>query len=69
MKATIDIPDELYRRVEAKTAIKGRAIPDLTIELFRRVLASECGDSTTSRAQSKSGPPSRACHVWIRLLS
>lgn len=36
MKATIDIPDELYRRVKAKTALKGRAVRDVTIELFRK---------------------------------
>lgn len=35
MKATIDIPDDLYRRVKAKTAMNGRAIRDVTIELFR----------------------------------
>ena len=26
MKATIDIPDEVYRRVKAKAALEGRAI-------------------------------------------
>jgi len=36
MKATIDVPDELYRRVKAKTALQGRAVRDLTIELFQR---------------------------------
>lgn len=35
MKATIDIPDDLYRRVKAKTALKGRAVRDVTIELFQ----------------------------------
>jgi len=35
MKATIDIPDDLYRRVKAKTALKGRSVRDVTIELFR----------------------------------
>jgi hypothetical protein len=36
MKATIDIPDDLYRRVKAKTALKGRAVRDVTIELYRK---------------------------------
>ena len=36
MKATIDVPDDLYRRVKAKTALQGRAVRDLTIELFER---------------------------------
>jgi hypothetical protein len=38
MKATIDVPDELYRRVKAKAALQGRAIRDVTVELFRRWL-------------------------------
>lgn len=36
MKATIDVPDELYRRVKSKTALQGRAVRDLTIELFQK---------------------------------
>lgn len=36
MKTTIDIPDDLYRRVKAKTALNGRAVRDVTIELFQK---------------------------------
>jgi hypothetical protein len=36
MKATIDVPDDLYRRVKAKTALQGRAVREVTIELFQR---------------------------------
>jgi len=38
MKATIDVPDDLYRRVKAKTALQGRAVREVTIELFRNWL-------------------------------
>lgn len=41
MKATIDIPDDLYRRVKAKTAEQGRKIRDVTIELFQGWLISD----------------------------
>jgi hypothetical protein len=34
MKATIDIPDELYRKLEAKSTREGRPIQDVAIELF-----------------------------------
>jgi hypothetical protein len=34
MKATIDVPDELYRRVKAKSALEGRAVREVAIELF-----------------------------------
>jgi predicted CopG family antitoxin len=36
MKATIDIPDDVYRRVKAKSAIEGRPVRDVTVELFRK---------------------------------
>ncbi len=38
MKATIDIPDELYRRVKARSALLGRAVREVTIELYQRWL-------------------------------
>lgn len=34
MKATIDIPDELYRRVKAKSALEGLAVREVATTLF-----------------------------------
>ena len=34
MKATIEIPDELYREVQAKSMMEGRPIEDVAVELF-----------------------------------
>jgi len=34
MKATTDIPDELYRRVEARSAPRGKAIREVTIGFY-----------------------------------
>jgi hypothetical protein len=39
MKATIEIPDELYRKLEAKSAEQGRPIEAVTVELLQRSLA------------------------------
>ena len=38
MKATIEIPDELYRQVKEKSALEGRAVREVTEELFRLYL-------------------------------
>jgi hypothetical protein len=38
MKATIEIPDELYRQVKKKSALEGRAVREVTEELFRLYL-------------------------------
>jgi hypothetical protein len=35
MKATIEIPDELYRQVKAKSALESRTIREVTIELYQ----------------------------------
>jgi hypothetical protein len=43
MKATVDVPDQLYRQVKARAALEGRAVRDVTIELYERWLA-EPGD-------------------------
>ena len=34
MKATLDIPDELYRRVKARSAMEGRPIRSVAVQLF-----------------------------------
>jgi hypothetical protein len=39
MKTTIDIPDDLYRMVKAKSALEGRAVREVTIELYKEWLA------------------------------
>ena len=38
MKATFQIPDELYREVKAQTAREGRTVREVTIGLFERWL-------------------------------
>ena len=38
MKATFQIPDELYREVKAETAREGRILRDVTISLFEQWL-------------------------------
>ena len=38
MKATIDIPDTLYRRVKARSAMEGVPIRAVAVELFRKWL-------------------------------
>ena len=39
MKVTTEIPDELYRQVKAKSALEGRPVREVAIELFRSYVA------------------------------
>jgi len=35
MKVTFEIPDDLYRRVKARTALEGRPLRAIAVQLFR----------------------------------
>lgn len=45
MKATIDIPEDLYRKVKAKSALLGKPVREVTVELYRRWLGEGGGQS------------------------
>jgi hypothetical protein len=60
MKATIDIPDDLYRRVKAKSALQGRAIREVTMDLYAHWLSED-----TAPAGRPS--PEQWLEQWIRL--
>lgn len=59
MKATIDLPDDLYRKVKAKSALEGRPVRAVAIELFRRWL--DDGDGTRELS------PEQWLEDWLRL--
>ena len=48
MKATIEIPDDLYRKVKAKSALLGKPVREVTEELYRRWLGEEDKESQNS---------------------
>ncbi len=61
MKATIDIPDAIYRQVKARSALGGRSVRDVTIGLYRRWLA-----ETPAAEQASSGETStNAAATWL----
>ena len=53
MKATMEIPDELYRMVKAKSALEGRAIREVAVELFRRYVSDKATDTEQNRTPQK----------------
>jgi hypothetical protein len=54
MKATLEIPDALYRRVKAKSALAGRPIREVAVRLF-----SEWVGDTLRPAPSASDAPQK----------
>lgn len=61
MKATIDIPDELYRKVKAKGALQGRPVREVTEQLLRNWLtepeARPGGGKQTRSRDGNTRPP------------
>jgi hypothetical protein len=48
VKATIDIPEDLYRKVKAKSALEGRPVRAVAIQLFREWV----GESSKQQSES-----------------
>lgn len=49
MKATVEIPDDLYREAKARAALSGRKVKDLVAEGLRRVLYGEAAEPRGER--------------------
>ena len=60
VKATIDIPDDLYRRLKARSALAGRSVRDVTIELYQHWL----GETPATRPDQT---PEQWLDDWERL--
>jgi len=54
MKATIDVPDALYRQVKARAALEGRAVREVTIELYETWLGDRAEEGGRVGAQVSS---------------
>lgn len=55
MKATIDIPDDLYRQIKAEAALRGLTVREVTTRLYRRWLR-----------EGEDEQPGEASAVWLR---
>ena len=55
MKATIEIPDDLYRQVKAEAALRGVTVREVTTQLYRRWLS-----------EGESGKDRETSSAWLR---
>jgi hypothetical protein len=60
MRTTVDLSDELYRRVKAEAALRGRKLKDLVEEGLRHVL------KTSEFDRSAKPPPGPSVHDLMR---
>src|SRR5438445_12989153 len=57
MKATVDIPVDLYRQVKAKSALQGRRVREVTVELFRQWIGATDRGGAEASIESGDRPP------------
>jgi hypothetical protein len=66
MKATVDIPDDLYRRVKAKSALEGRPVREVTVQLFRRWVDTATPSGAEDKVPVSKGGPAKP--QWLGSL-
>lgn len=49
----MDIPEEVYRRVKAKSALEGRRVREVTLDLYRRWLDEGMDESPTGESATQ----------------
>lgn len=64
MKVTLQLPDELYRRVKAKSALEGRPVRAVVDQLLRRYVA----EQTAAPSAPASSPSGAAVPSWFGML-
>lgn len=66
MKVTIDIPDELYRQLKAKSALEGRPVREVTEDLYRGFVGGPPAE--VAEEEAPRGPGEEAAPEWFGAL-
>lgn len=66
MKATLDIPDDLYRRVKARSAMEGRPVRSVAIQLFQNWLEAP-QSSPSAPAEVSADPAGCGDAPWVAI--
>ena len=67
MKTSIDLPDDLYRRVKSKSALEGKAVREVATALFT-AYADESAEAAGAASRVPEAPGSEDHNVesWLR---
>ena len=66
MKATIDFPDELYRRVKARSAMEGRPVRAVAVQLFQSWL--EAPEAPAGQGAPELSESELRAHPWLAIV-
>ncbi|MCC5841253.1 MAG: hypothetical protein JJT96_14140 [Opitutales bacterium] len=65
MKATFEIPDDLYRRVKARSALEGRPLRSVALELFQNWL--NAPEQPTDSQEDRPSPAEIEKFPWLQI--
>ncbi|MDE0836240.1 MAG: hypothetical protein OSA84_07805 [Akkermansiaceae bacterium] len=69
MKATLDIPDELYRNVKARSALEGRPVRAVAVELFEKWLTGEIQSDPKSSEPTPLHAETARAYPWLKIAA
>lgn len=69
MKATLEIPDELYRNVKARSALEGRPVRAVAVELFEKWLTGEIESGANPRPPAAPDSGTVKAYPWLRIAA
>jgi hypothetical protein len=69
MKATLEIPDELFRNVKARSALEGRPVRSVAIELFEKWLTGEFEIGSKSSEPTPLHPETAKAYPWLKIAA
>jgi hypothetical protein len=69
MKATLEIPDELYRNIKARSALEGRPVRAVAIELFEKWLTGEIESGAKSSKPVEHPDDTVKAYPWLKIAA
>lgn len=69
MKATLEIPDELYRNVKARSALEGRPVRAVAVELFEKWLTGEIETGSKSSEPAPLHKETAKAYPWLKIAA
>ncbi len=67
MKVTLEIPDDLYRKVKARSALEGRPVRAVAAELFEKWLSGEIETAAKSAKSAAIHSAAAKAYPWLKI--
>lgn len=69
MKVTLEIPDDLYRNVKARSALEGRPVRAVAAELFEKWLSGEIETTGKSPEPAAFHAEAAKTYPWLKIAA